>query len=177
MRPTKDEGAVVDLVDVLLEKGVILQADVVISVAEVPLIGVNLQAAIAGMATMTEHGFFEEWDDEIRDRDDDRRGVGRFGTPNTTAPATGNVARSVGRTVADHDGLLETTETPGAADDDDGPVEALQTDDANEGGDDGDGDDNSGDDGGDDADGDVDGDDSNGADGRDGADEADSEAP
>ena len=130
MRPTKDEGAVVDLVDVLLEKGVILQADVVISVAEVPLIGVNLQAAIAGMATMTEHGFFEEWDSEIRDRPDDRRSVGRFGTPNTTAPATADVARSVGRSVADHEGLLETSETPEATagGDADGPAKSPPSD-------------------------------------------------
>lgn len=133
----------VDLVDVLLEKGVILQADVVISVAEVPLIGVNLQAAIAGMATMTEHGFFEEWDREIRDRADDRRSVGRFGTPNTTAPVTGDVARSVGRSVADHEGLRRAPAAPGTddADSDDPAASPGANDDEDDGDeDDGDGD-------------------------------------
>lgn len=70
MRPRKDEGALTDLVDVLLDEGVVLQADVVISVAEVPLVGVNLRAAIAGMSTMTEYGFFEEWDRRHRERSD-----------------------------------------------------------------------------------------------------------
>ncbi|QLG60704.1 gas vesicle protein [Halorarum salinum] len=70
MRPRKDEGALTDLVDVLLDEGVVLQADVVVSVAEVPLVGVNLRAAVAGMSTMTEYGFFEEWDRRHRERSD-----------------------------------------------------------------------------------------------------------
>lgn len=72
MNPTKpernDPHALVDLLDVLLRDGVILQADVVITVADVPLVGVNLRAAIAGMTTMTEYGFFEDWDAVHRDR-------------------------------------------------------------------------------------------------------------
>lgn len=63
MKPTKErEHAIVDLVDVLLREGAILQADVLVTVADVPLIGINLRAAIAGMHTMREYGFFEEWD-------------------------------------------------------------------------------------------------------------------
>ncbi len=72
MNPTRpernDPHALVDLLDVLLRDGVILQADVVITVADVPLVGVNLRAAIAGMTTMTEYGFFEDWDAVHRDR-------------------------------------------------------------------------------------------------------------
>ena len=72
MKPTKDDHAVVDLLDVLLEEGALLQADVIVTVADVPLVGVNLQAAVAGMATMREYGFFEEWDEEIRARGRER---------------------------------------------------------------------------------------------------------
>jgi hypothetical protein len=50
----------------VLVKGVILQADLIISVAEVPLIGVNLRAAIAGMKTMLDYGMMEAWDENIR---------------------------------------------------------------------------------------------------------------
>lgn len=69
MRPTRtDEDAVVDLLDVLLRDGVIVEADVIVSVAEVPLVGIKLRAAIAGVTTMTEYGMFEKWDRERRER-------------------------------------------------------------------------------------------------------------
>ncbi|WP_049898780.1 gas vesicle protein GvpM [Halococcus agarilyticus] len=74
MEPSKpEEGAVVDLVDAILRDGVVLQADVIISVADVPLIGLKLRAALAGMDTMTEYGIFEDWDRTHRRRalDDD----------------------------------------------------------------------------------------------------------
>ena len=59
-------GALVDLVDRILVKGVILHADLVISVSGVPLIGVNLKAAIAGLTTMVDYGMMETWDEKIR---------------------------------------------------------------------------------------------------------------
>jgi hypothetical protein len=67
MKPTRTrEDAVVDLVDVILRDGVIVQADVVISVADVALVGVSLRAAVAGMTTMQEYGMFEEWTSATR---------------------------------------------------------------------------------------------------------------
>lgn len=65
MEPTRN-GALVDLVDRILVKGVILHADLIISVSGVPLIGVNLKAAIAGMKTMLDYGMMEAWDEKIR---------------------------------------------------------------------------------------------------------------
>ena len=65
MEPTRN-SALVDLIDRILVKGVILQADLVISVSGVPLIGVNLKAAIAGMTTMLDYGMMEAWDEKIR---------------------------------------------------------------------------------------------------------------
>ena len=65
MEPTR-AGALVDLVDRILVKGVILHADLVISVSGVPLIGVNLKAAIAGITTMVDYGVMEAWDEKIR---------------------------------------------------------------------------------------------------------------
>lgn len=63
--PTEDD-AVLDLVDALLREGVVLDADVVVTVADVPLVGIKLRAAVAGMATMTEYGMFDEWDERLR---------------------------------------------------------------------------------------------------------------
>jgi len=65
LEPTRN-SALVDLVDRILVKGVILHADLVISVSGVPLIGVNLKAAIAGMTTMLDYGMMEAWDEKIR---------------------------------------------------------------------------------------------------------------
>ncbi len=62
------EPALVDLIDVLLTDGVVLRADVVITVADVPLIGIDLRAALSGMETMTEYGRMVEWDEELRAR-------------------------------------------------------------------------------------------------------------
>lgn len=69
MEPSRTErDAVVDLLDVILENGVIVQADVVIAVAEVPLVGLQLRAALAGIDTMTDYGLLEDWDEETRAR-------------------------------------------------------------------------------------------------------------
>jgi len=65
LEPTRN-SALIDLIDRILVKGVILHADIVISVSGVPLIGVNLKAAIAGMTTMLDYGMMEAWDEKIR---------------------------------------------------------------------------------------------------------------
>lgn len=59
-------GTLVDLLDRVLEKGVILDADLVITMAGVPLVGVKLRAALAGMETMLRYGMMEDWDRQIR---------------------------------------------------------------------------------------------------------------
>lgn len=71
MNPTRDRPhAIVDLVDILLRDGAVLDADVIIAVDGVPLVGVRLQAAVAGMATMTEYGMLVDWDRAHRRRHD-----------------------------------------------------------------------------------------------------------
>ena len=53
-----------DLLDRVLDKGLVLNADIIVSVAGVPLIGVNLRAALAGMETMLKHGVMQAGGDE-----------------------------------------------------------------------------------------------------------------
>jgi len=57
----------VDLLDRALDKGVVISADLVVSVAGIPLVGVNLRAAVAGMETMLRYGLMRDWDERIRD--------------------------------------------------------------------------------------------------------------
>lgn len=67
------KATLVDLLDRVLEKGLIIDADVVISVAGIPLLGVKLRAALAGMETMLKYGLMTEWDQEIRNWERARR--------------------------------------------------------------------------------------------------------
>jgi len=67
MEPTRDTHyTLVDLLDRVLDKGVVIYADVIVSVAGIPLIGVNLRAALAGMETMLSYGVMQEWDHKVR---------------------------------------------------------------------------------------------------------------
>jgi len=67
MEPTREARAtLVDLLDRVLDKGLVLYADIIISLAGVPLIGVNLRAALAGMETMLQYGVMTAWDEHIR---------------------------------------------------------------------------------------------------------------
>ncbi|MCK4429886.1 MAG: gas vesicle protein [Candidatus Aminicenantes bacterium] len=65
-RNWRGRATLVDLLDRVFDKGVVLYADVVISVAGIPLIGVNLRAALAGMETMVEYGIMQDMDIKTR---------------------------------------------------------------------------------------------------------------
>ena len=65
MKPISGKRATLsDLLDRVLDKGIVINADIVISLANVPLIGVNLRAAIAGMETMVKYGMMRDYDME-----------------------------------------------------------------------------------------------------------------
>ena len=59
-------ATLVDLLDRVLDRGLVINADIIISLAGVPLIGINLRAALGGMETMVQYGIMKEWDDRIR---------------------------------------------------------------------------------------------------------------
>jgi hypothetical protein len=65
--PTRYEKAtLVDLLDRVFDKGVVIHADLLVSVAGIPLLGVNLRAALAGMETMRRYGIMQDWDERAR---------------------------------------------------------------------------------------------------------------
>ena len=67
MNPTRDTHAtLVDLLDRVLDKGLIFDADLIIHVAGIPLLGLKLRAALAGMETMLEYGIWQDWDEALR---------------------------------------------------------------------------------------------------------------
>jgi hypothetical protein len=119
MEPTRDDDAVVELVDVLLRDGAVIGADVVVTVADVPLVGISLRAAVAGMTTMSEYGVLDDWDDRLRERaagrhDDDAADAGG---PSATGAAPG---RPVDDDAADAGGPSGADSTGGGHDGDRG---------------------------------------------------------
>lgn len=67
MEPQRNTNAtLVDLLDRVLDKGLVIHADLIVSVAGIPLIGVNLRAALAGMETMLKYGIMQAWDERTR---------------------------------------------------------------------------------------------------------------
>lgn len=67
MKPTSATRAtLVDLLDRVLDKGLVLNLDLLVCVSGIPLLGVNLRAALAGMETMLEYGVMADWDEVQR---------------------------------------------------------------------------------------------------------------
>ena len=52
---------IVELIDRILEKGAILNADLIITVADVPLLAANLRLALASVETMIKYGVMNDW--------------------------------------------------------------------------------------------------------------------
>jgi predicted RNA-binding Zn-ribbon protein involved in translation (DUF1610 family) len=57
MEPTRDTGStLVDLIDRILDKGLVINADITVSVAGVELLGVKVRAALASFETAAKYG-------------------------------------------------------------------------------------------------------------------------
>lgn len=66
MKPEREKDSLGELLNRMVTKGVLINADVIISLAGIPLLGVKLEAAIASIETMLEYGLFEELDKKTR---------------------------------------------------------------------------------------------------------------
>lgn len=54
--PTRTQSDLADMVEMLLEKGVVVNADVVVSIGDTELLGVEIRAALASFETAAEYG-------------------------------------------------------------------------------------------------------------------------
>ncbi|MEN6610076.1 MAG: gas vesicle protein [Methanoregulaceae archaeon] len=67
MESTREQGTtLVDLLDRILDKGAVIDADVIVTVAGVPLLGLKLRAMLASVDTMIRYGMWADWDKAIR---------------------------------------------------------------------------------------------------------------
>ncbi|GEM_PF-2950062 len=60
METNNTTTGIVELIDRTLNKGVILNADLIITVADVPLLAANLRLALASVETMLKYGMMED---------------------------------------------------------------------------------------------------------------------
>ncbi len=57
LEPTKERGAtLVDLIDRILDKGLVINADITVSVAGVELLGIRIRATLASFETAAKYG-------------------------------------------------------------------------------------------------------------------------
>jgi len=57
MKPILEtKTTLVDLLDRLLDKGLVLHADLIVTMGDVPLIAINLRAIVAGAQTLLDYG-------------------------------------------------------------------------------------------------------------------------
>jgi hypothetical protein len=54
--PTRSKSDLADMVEMLLDKGVVINADIAVSVGETELLGVEIRAAIASFETAAKYG-------------------------------------------------------------------------------------------------------------------------
>jgi Gas vesicle protein len=67
MEPQREDRATMtDLIERVMDKGVVVKLDLVVGVAGIPLIGISLHAAIAAIETMLEYGMMDAWDSQTR---------------------------------------------------------------------------------------------------------------
>lgn len=55
-RDKEERGSLVDVIDRLLDKGLVINADITVSVAGVELLGIKVRAALASFATAAKYG-------------------------------------------------------------------------------------------------------------------------
>ncbi|MBI2957834.1 MAG: gas vesicle protein [Chloroflexi bacterium] len=59
-------ATLVDLLDRVLDRGLVINTDIIITLAGVPLVALSIRAAIASIDTMEKSGFMIGWDRSIR---------------------------------------------------------------------------------------------------------------
>lgn len=55
-KPTRDQGDLAEMLETLLDRGVVINADIAVSVGDTELLGVKLRAAVASFETAAEYG-------------------------------------------------------------------------------------------------------------------------
>lgn len=55
-KPTRSQGDLAEMLEMLLDKGVVINADIAVSVGDTELLGIELRAAVASFETAAKYG-------------------------------------------------------------------------------------------------------------------------
>jgi hypothetical protein len=115
--PTRQKDSLADVVEMLLDKGVVINADIAVSVGETELLGIRLRAAIASFETAAQYGL------EFPEGTDMERVEAASGRDRPRTPPERGLSTRVG--VTDPDEPAE--ESAGTGDEDAETVEEAET--------------------------------------------------
>lgn len=87
-KPTRSQGDLAELLETLLDKGMVINADIAVTVGDTELLGIKIRAALASFETAAEYGLeFPSGTD--MDRVHDQAGISTpSGTQSSRPPAT-----------------------------------------------------------------------------------------
>ena len=99
-KPTRSQGDLAEMLEMLLDKGVVVNADVAVSVGDTELLGIELRAAIASFETAAKYGLefptgtdMERVEEAANINDDPRMSVDTSADVNATAEPHANTER------------------------------------------------------------------------------------
>jgi hypothetical protein len=106
--PTREGDSLADVVEMLLDKGVVINADIAVTVGETELLGIHLRAALASFETAAEYGLqFPDGTDMQRVEQASGRSKmhSKGGSPLAVrSPGTSGISPAPRRTSDDEDG-------------------------------------------------------------------------
>ena len=112
--PTRTSDSLADVVEMLLDKGVVVNADIVVSVGDTELLGVQLRAAIASFETAAEYGLeFPEGTDMRRVEAVSGRSELPEDADEEDADTVQTAIAETGEAIAESDDETETQSDPG----------------------------------------------------------------
>ncbi|WP_404980534.1 gas vesicle protein [Carboxydichorda subterranea] len=99
-RPRVVKGGVADLLERALDKGLVVNADLVVTLSGVPLIALNLRLMLASVETMIRYGVMRDWLQPARQDEEERQGA--WVTPPARVPFPAPNPSGHGRSARPH---------------------------------------------------------------------------
>lgn len=125
-KPTRSQGDLAELLETLLDKGVVINADIAVTVGDTELLGIKLRAALASFETAAAYGLeFPSGTD--MDRVHDQAGIAAPSETQPTRSATEKAEAQTGEEVPVEASTSEPAETAtGSEPDTTNPMEAPE---------------------------------------------------
>lgn len=125
-KPTRSQGDLAELLETLLDKGVVINADIAVTVGDTELLGIKLRAALASFETAAAYGLeFPSGTD--MDRVHDQAGIAAPSEAQPTGSTTEKAEAQTGEEVPLEASTSEAAETTTESDPDTtNPMEAPE---------------------------------------------------